>query len=66
MKEKININMELTPLEFNSIQVAIDSLIESYIDGDNNWWRNQDVAPQINAMKNVKEMLKIIRKEKKI
>ena len=58
--------MELTPLEFNSIQVAIDSLIESYIDGDNNWWRNQDVAPQINAMKNVKEMLKIIRKEKKI
>ena len=66
MKDKIKINMELTPLEFNSIQVAMDSLIESYIDGDNNWWRNQDVAPQINAMKNVKEMLKIIRKEKKV
>ena len=60
-RKTMKINLDLTPLELNAIQVAMDNLVQDYTDGDNQWWRDKDLAEKIRAMKNVIAKLKQIK-----
>ena len=57
----MKINLDLTPLELNAIQVALDNLVEDYTDGNNQWWRDKHLAEQIKAMKSAIAKLKQIK-----
>ncbi len=60
-RKTMKINLDLTPLELNAIQVAMDNLVQDYTDGDNQWWRDEELAEKIRAMKNVIAKLKQIK-----